>query len=61
MSHPEEQMVEQAYHAISHAENALVNAEQHNEHMDTVQQNKERLEAMKQQLNEAQEILEDHY
>ncbi|HIW34898.1 MAG TPA: hypothetical protein IAA29_19155 [Candidatus Paenibacillus intestinavium] len=58
-SYPEEQVVEQAYNAISHAENALGNAVQYNEHMDTVQQNKEQLELMKQQLDEVQEIVED--
>ncbi|WP_258201610.1 hypothetical protein [Paenibacillus endoradicis] len=59
MSHPEEQIVEQAQNAIYHAENAVINAEQYDEDMDTVQRNKEQLEAMKQQLNEAQEIVDD--
>lgn len=59
MSHPGEPTVEHAVNSISHAENALFNAEQHNEHMDTVQQYKERLELAKQQLQEVQEIVED--
>lgn len=59
MSHPEEQTVDQAYDSISHAENALSNAEQHHEEMVAVQQNKEQLEQSKQQLHEVQEIVED--
>ncbi|URN95779.1 MAG: hypothetical protein NAG76_05910 [Candidatus Pristimantibacillus lignocellulolyticus] len=59
MSHPDEQVVEQAYNAISHAENALGNAEQYNEHMDIVQQNKEQLDLLKQQLSGVQDISED--
>jgi len=61
MSHPEEDLLGQAYNTISHAENALVNAEQQHEHMDIVQQNKEQLDLMKQQLHEAeaQENMED--
>lgn len=55
MSHPAEQVVEQACDSISHAENALYNAEQHQEHMDIVGQNKEQLERLKQQM---QELLE---
>ncbi len=44
MSHPEEIAVEHAFKAISRAENSLKNAENHNEHMDTVEQNKSQLE-----------------
>lgn len=59
MSHPEEIAMEHAFNAITRAENALFNAEQHNEHMDTVTQNKEQLEQVKMQLNEVQELMED--
>ena len=59
MSHPEEIAVEHAFNSITHAENALSNAEQRQEHMDTVEQNKEHLALMKQQLLEAQEIVQD--
>lgn len=59
ISHPEEIALEHAFNSISHAEKALLNAEQLHEHMDTVQQNKEHLELMKQQLHEVQEIVED--
>lgn len=59
MSYPGEQTVGQAYDSISHAENALYNAEQFQEHMDIVEQNKEQLEQLKQQLNDTQEIVED--
>lgn len=59
MSHPEEQTVDQAFDSISHAENALYNAEQYQEHMDIVEQNREQLELLKQQLNQTQEIVED--
>ncbi len=57
MSHPEEIALEHAFNSISHAENALLNATEHNEHMDTVQQNKEQLERVKQQLQEVGDIL----
>ena len=59
MSHPEEIAVEHAFNSITHAENALSNAEQRQEHMDIVEQNKEHLALMKQQLHEAQEIVQD--
>ncbi|SFF47469.1 Protein of unknown function [Paenibacillus algorifonticola] len=59
MSYPEEQTVEQACDSISHAKNALDNAEQHYGHMDTVQQNKEQLELLEQQLDEVQENMKD--
>jgi len=59
MSYPEAQVVEQAYDSISHAENALYNAEQHQEHMDIVQQNKDQLELLKQQLQETQDIVDN--
>jgi len=59
MSHPKEIPVEDALNSISHAENALINAEQRNEHMDTVQQNKEQLDHVKKQLHEVQEIVDD--
>ena len=57
MSHPEEIALEHAFNSISHAENALLNATEHNEHMDTVQQNKEQLERVQQQLQEVGGIL----
>ena len=59
MSHPEEIAVEHAFNSISHVENALLNAEQHNEHMDTVEQSKEQLELIKQQLNETEKIVRE--
>jgi len=59
MSHPENTTIEDASHAISHAENALFNAEQQHEHMDTVKQNKNQLVHMKKKLNKVQEIVED--
>ncbi|MFS0575775.1 hypothetical protein AB1K83_09075 [Sporosarcina sp. 179-K 3D1 HS] len=59
MSHPEEMGVEHAFNSIARAENALLNAEQFNEHMDSVQQNKDQLDLMKQELNKVQEIEED--
>ncbi|MGM9950618.1 MAG: DUF2564 family protein [Lysinibacillus sp.] len=55
MSHPEEMAIEHAFNSIDHAENALLNAEQHQEHMDTVEQNKEMLDTIKQQLQETKE------
>lgn len=57
MSHPEEIAVEHAFNSIAHAENALLNAEQRREHMDTAEQSKEQLASIKQQLHEADEIL----
>lgn len=51
-SHPEEIALEHAFNQIKHAENARFNAEQYGEHLDIVQQNKESLEQIKQQLHE---------
>ena len=59
MSHPEEIAIEHAFNSISHAEKAFLNAEQHIEQMNTVQQNKEQLDSMKQQLNDVQGIVEE--
>ncbi|WP_438315450.1 hypothetical protein [Sporosarcina sp. FA9] len=59
MSHPEEIAVEHAFNSISHAEGALLNAEQLHEHMDTVEQSKEQLEMIKQQLHEADAIVKE--
>ena len=56
MSHPEEMAVEHALNSISHAEKAFLNAEQHNEQTNPVQQSKEQLDLMKQQLNDVQGI-----
>ncbi|MBP2898847.1 hypothetical protein ACFP56_15980 [Paenibacillus septentrionalis] len=55
MSHPEQQLIEQAYQSLSHAEHALDNAVQYEEHMDTVQQNQQQLEVLKQQLQHTTE------
>ena len=54
MSHPEEIAVEYAFNSVSHAENALSNAEVHNEHLDIVEQNKDHLEVIKRQLDEVE-------
>lgn len=59
MSHPEEIAAEHAFNSILRAENAFANAVERNEHMDTVQQNKEQLDLMRQQLNEVHEQVED--
>ncbi|MFJ7936711.1 DUF2564 family protein [Sporosarcina sp. NPDC096371] len=59
MSHPEEIAVEHAFNSISRAEKAYANAEQHNENMDAVPQNKEKLDTMKQQLNEVRGIMDE--
>ncbi|QDQ02139.1 hypothetical protein FOH38_17500 [Lysinibacillus fusiformis] len=54
-SHPEEIAIEHTFNQIERAENARLNAEQYGEHLDTVEQNKEYLERIKQQLHEVQE------
>jgi len=54
-SHPEEIAIEHAFNQIEHAENAFMNATEYGEHLDTVQQNKEYLEQIKQQLHEMQD------
>jgi hypothetical protein len=59
VSHPEEQLIEQAQQSLSHAELALNNAVQFDEHLDMVGQNHEQLELMKQQLQQAQYVIED--
>ncbi|KGR88425.1 hypothetical protein CD30_18305 [Ureibacillus massiliensis 4400831 = CIP 108448 = CCUG 49529] len=59
MTHPEEIAVEHAFNAIEHAENARLNAEQHNEHMDIVEQNIEYLETLKKQLEDVEDIVEE--
>lgn len=59
MSHPEEMAVEHAFNSIARAEKAFSNAEEHSEQMNTVEQSKELLDTMKQQLNEVNNILED--
>lgn len=53
-SHQEEMAVEHIFDQISHAENAILNAENYGEHLDIVQQNKEQLELIKQQLHDVQ-------
>lgn len=57
MSHPEEIALENAFNAIVHSENALDNAEQHQEHLDIVTQNKEKIALLKQQLQGIQETI----
>jgi NAD(P)H-dependent flavin oxidoreductase YrpB (nitropropane dioxygenase family) len=59
MSHPEEMAVEHAFNSIARAERAYVHAEQFNEHMDAVPQNKDQLDSLKQQLNEVNNTLEE--
>ena len=61
MSHPEEIALENAFNAIAHSENALENAEQRQEHLDVVTQNKEKLYMLKQQLQEIQETIRNQY
>lgn len=53
-SHYEEIAVEHIFDQISHAEKAIQNAEEYGEHLDIVEQNKEQLKRIKQQLNEFQ-------
>lgn len=57
MSHPEEQLIEQAQQSVLHAEQSLSNALQFDEHLDIVQQNQEQLQLLKQQLDETQSML----
>ena len=59
LSHPEEMAVEHAFNSIERTENALYNAEQRQEHLDIVGQNKGKLSELKQQLYEVQENLDD--
>lgn len=59
MSHPEEIAVEHAFNSISHPENALSSAEQLHEYMYAVEQSKEQLELIKQQLLEAEENVKE--
>lgn len=59
MSHPEEIAVEHAFNSISRAERAFSNAVPQDERANSVQQNKEQLDLMKQQLNDVQEIVEE--
>ncbi|MEK4627169.1 MAG: hypothetical protein ABS944_10265 [Solibacillus sp.] len=59
MSHPEEIAVEHAFNSIEHTENALLNAEERQEHLDIVEQNKTKLSELKDQLEEVQDTLRD--
>ena len=59
MSHPEEMAVEHAFNSIERTENALQNAAQRQEHMDLVDQNKEKLSELKQQLHEIDNSLNE--
>lgn len=58
-SQPEEMAVEHAFDQISHAERAILNAEDFGEHLDIVQQNKEQLDRIKQQLHEVQKSVKE--
>lgn len=51
-SRPEEMAVEHVFEQVTRAENALSNAEQYGEHLDIVQQNREQLERIRQELHE---------
>ena len=57
MTHPEEIAVEHAFNSISHADKAFLHAEQQDEQANSVQQNKEQLDLMKQQLNDVNGIV----
>ena len=59
MSHPEEIAVEHAFNALEHSENALYNAEQRQEHLDVVEQNKQKLSNLKQQLHGVNDTLKN--
>lgn len=59
MSHPEEFAVEHAFNSLERTENALSNAEQRQEHMDIVEQNKAKLNELKQNIQEIDETLKD--
>lgn len=59
MSHPEEFAVEHAFNSMERTENALANAEQRQEHMDIVEQNKSKLDELKQSILEIDESLKD--
>ena len=59
MSHPEEIALEHAFHSIEHSERALHNAQERQEHLDTVVQNKGKLSELKQQLHEIQQTLKE--
>ncbi|WP_153733652.1 hypothetical protein [Sporosarcina obsidiansis] len=61
MSHPEEMAVEHAFNSVERAESAYLNAEEQNEHMDTVQQNKKQLDLMKKQIQEISKELDSSF
>ncbi|PIC62568.1 hypothetical protein CSV79_16370 [Sporosarcina sp. P13] len=58
MSHPEEMAVEHAFNSIERAEKAFLNAVEQSEHVDTVQQNKDQLNSMKQQIQKIRDDLD---
>lgn len=60
MTHPEEIAVEHAFNSIARADKARLHAEQQDEPANSVQQNKEQLDLIKGQLNEANGIVKDH-
>lgn len=57
MSHPEEIAIEHAFNSLARAENACLNAEKHQEHLDIVEQNKQYLETIRRQLQEVENQL----
>ena len=59
LSHPEEMAVEHAFNSIERTENALQNAIQRQEHLDIVEQNREKLAELKQQINEIDNTLNE--
>lgn len=59
MSHPEEFAVEHAFNSMERTENALSNALQRQEHLDIVEQNKAKLNELKQNIQEIDETLKD--
>jgi len=54
MTHPDEQLIEQAQNSLSHAEQALNNAILFDEHLDMVNYNQQQLEQIKDQLQQTQ-------
>lgn len=58
-SHPEEMAIEHTFNQISRAENSLSNAEEYGEHLDIVQQNKDHLDRIKQELHDVQRNLKE--
>jgi len=59
MTHPEEMAVEHAFNSISRADKAFSHAQQQDVQANSVQQNKEQLDLMKQQLNDVNGIVKE--